>query len=99
MLCNRRFQRLGDLAAGTLVVSISRSARPAAVGDIPPLAPVTALSRSEQTSIVDFLQRSAQLSQPRQQELAAILEGVTHEAGENGVERLHRNGAWYLGMR
>ena len=99
MLCNRRFQRLGDLAAGTLVVSISRSARPAAVGDIPPLAPVTALSRSEQTSIVDFLQRSAQLSQPRQQELAAILEGVTHEAGENGVERLHRNGAWYMGMR
>jgi len=99
MLSNRRFQRLGDLAAGTLVVSISKSTRPAAVEDVPPLAPATALSRSEQTAIVNFLQRSRQLSQPRQRELAAILEGITHEAGEDGVERLQRNGAWYLGMR
>jgi uncharacterized RDD family membrane protein YckC len=99
MLTNRRFQRLGDLAAGTLVVSISKSARAAAVDDVPPLAPAIALSRGEQTAVVDFLQRSGQLSAPRQQELAAILEGITHEAGEDGVERLHRNGAWYLGMR
>jgi len=99
MLCNRRFQRLGDLAAGTLVVSISRTVHAAAVEDIAPLAPVLALSRGEQTSIVHFLQRGAQLSAPRQQELAALLEGVTHEAGEDGVERLRRNGAWFLGLR
>jgi uncharacterized RDD family membrane protein YckC len=99
MLSNRRFQRLGDLAAGTLVVSISRSAQPAGVEDLPPLAPVTALSRGEQTAIVHFLQRSQQLSLPRQRELAAILEGITHQVGEDGVERLRRNGAWFLGMR
>lgn len=99
MLSNRRFQRLGDMAAGTLVVSMSKSSQPAVLEDIQPLAPSVALSRSEQTSIVNFLQRSAQLSAPRQQELAAILEGITHEAGENGVERLRRNGAWFLGMR
>ena len=99
MLTNRRFQRLGDLAAGTLVISISKSAQTAAVEDILPLAPTTQLSRSEQTSIVEFLQRSSQLSQPRQQELAAILEGITHQKGEDGVERLRRHGAWYLGIR
>jgi uncharacterized RDD family membrane protein YckC len=99
MLTNRRFQRLGDLAAGTLVISISKSAQTAAVEDILPLAPATQLSRSEQTSIVEFLQRSSQLSQPRQQELAAILEGITHQKGEDGVERLRRHGAWYLGIR
>jgi uncharacterized RDD family membrane protein YckC len=99
MLSNRRFQRLGDLAAGTLVVSTPSSARPAPIGDIRPLAPPTALLRNEQTSIVNFLQRSSQLSQPRQQELAAILEGVTHEKEDDGVERLHRIGAWFLGMR
>ena len=99
MLTNQRFQRLGDMAAGTLVVSISKSARATEVGDITPLAPALALSRSEQTAIVTFLQRSKQLSQPRQRELAAILEGITHEADEDGVERLRRNGAWYLGMR
>lgn len=99
MLANQRFQRLGDMAAGTLVVSLSRSAKPAAVDDVSPLAPSLSLSRSEQTAIVDFLQRGGQLSEPRQQELAAILEGVTHEPGEDGVERLRRNGAWYLGIR
>jgi uncharacterized RDD family membrane protein YckC len=98
MLSNRRFQRLGDLAAGTLVISISKSAQAAPVGDLP-LAPATRLSRSEQTSIVDFLQRSSQLSQPRQQELATILEGITHQKGEDGAERLRRHGAWYLGIR
>ena len=99
MLSNRRFQRLGDLAAGTLVISSSKSARPAAVEDVEALAPSIALSRSEQTSIVDFLQRSSQISQPRQRELAAILEGVTHQKGEDGVERLRRYGAWFLGVR
>jgi uncharacterized RDD family membrane protein YckC len=99
MLSNRRFQRLGDLAAGTLVISISKSAKAAVVEDVLPLAPATRLSRSEQTSIVEFLQRSSQLSQPRQQELAKILEGITHQNGEDGAERLRRHGAWYLGIR
>jgi uncharacterized RDD family membrane protein YckC len=99
MLSNRRFQRLGDLAAGTLVISITKAAPAVAVDDVPPLAPTTQLSRSEQTAIVDFLRRSAHLSQPRQQELASILEGITHQKGEDGVERLRRHGAWYLGVR
>lgn len=99
MLCNRRFQRLGDLAAGTLVISNTRTTRAAAVVDVEPLAPSIQLSRTEQTTLVEFLQRSAQISQPRQQELASILEGITHEKGEDGVDRLRRYGAWYLGMR
>jgi uncharacterized RDD family membrane protein YckC len=99
MLSNRRFQRLGDLAAGTLVISVAVSAKPAAMTDIPPLAPAISLLRSEQSSIIDFMQRSQQLSEPRQQELAAILDGVTHEKSANGVEQLQRMGAWFLGVR
>jgi len=99
MLSNRRFQRLGDMAAGTLVISVRESARPAAIGEIEPLAPATALLRTEQTSIIDFLHRSSQLSPPRQQELAKILEGVTHEPGTDGVRQLHRIGAWFLGVK
>ena len=64
-----------------------------------PLAPSTSLLRPEQTSIIEFLQRSNQLSEPRQQELASILEGITHEKGDNGVEKLQRIGAWFLGIR
>jgi uncharacterized RDD family membrane protein YckC len=99
MLSNRRFQRLGDLAAGTLVISTTGAAQAAAVVDVQPLAPAIQLSRSEQTTLVEFLQRSSQISQPRQQELASILEGITHDKGEDGVDRLRRYGAWYLGMR
>ena len=99
MLSNRRFQRLGDLAAGTLVISVPESAKPAAMEEIVPLAPSTSLLRTEQSSIIDFLQRSNQLSEPRQQELASILEGITHEKGDNGVEQLQRIGAWFLGVR
>ncbi len=99
MLSNGRFQRLGDMAAGTLVISVAESAKPAPMKDILPLAPATSLLRNEQSSIVDFLQRSQQLSEPRQQELAAILEGVTHRKSDNGVEQLQRIGAWFLGLR
>ncbi len=99
MLSNRRFQRLGDMAAGTLVISVPESAKPAAMEEIVPLAPSTSLLRTEQSSIIDFLQRSNQLSEPRQQELASILEGITHEKGDNGVEQLQRIGAWFLGVR
>lgn len=99
MLSNRRFQRLGDMAAGTLVISVPVSAKPAVTKDILPLAPSTSLLRNEQSAIVDFLQRSQQLSEPRQQELASILEGVTHQKTDNGVEQLQRIGAWFLGVR
>lgn len=99
MLCNRRFQRLGDLAAGTLVISVRESNRSTPQQDIVPLAPSTPLLRIEQSSIIDFLQRSPQLSEPRQRELASLLDGITHDKGENGVEKLHRIGAWFLGVR
>ena len=99
MLSNTRFQRLGDLAAGTLVISIRQTAKTADLSQILPLAPSTDLLRTEQTALVDFLQRSEQLSQPRQQELAQILDDVTHKKSDNGVEQLHRIGAWFLGVR
>lgn len=99
MLSNQRFQRLGDLAAGTLVISVPESSKPAVVKEIVPLAPPIPLLRTEQSSIIEFMQRSNQLSEPRQQELANILEGITHEKGDDGVERLQRIGAWFLGVR
>ena len=99
MLLNQRFQRLGDIAAGTLVISVRESARPAAVENIEPLAPATSLLRNEQTAIIDFLHRSRHLSEPRQRELAGILEGITHDSKDDGVHQLHRIGAWFLGVR
>ncbi len=99
MVSNSRFQRLGDLAAGTLVISVRETAKPGDVSNISPLEPPATLLRSEQTALVDFLHRSQQLSQPRQQELAKILDEVTHSNADNRVTQLHRIGAWFLGVR
>jgi uncharacterized RDD family membrane protein YckC len=99
MLSNPRFQRLGDLAAGTLVINIREMSRAARIENVPPLAPTTTLLRSEQTAMINFLQRSPQLSEPRQQELAKILDEVTHSSSDNRVEQLHGMGAWFLGLR
>jgi len=99
MLSNQRFQRLGDLAAGTLVISVRESSPPASVENITPLAPSILLQRNEQTSIIDFLHRSRHLSQPRQAELASLLQGVTHDKNDDGVKMLHSIGAWFLGVR
>ncbi len=99
MVSNRRFQRLGDLAAGTLVISVRESAKPAAIDNITPLAPATSLLRNEQTAMVDFLHRRQQLSLPRQQELASILDGITHDKNDERVDQLQRIGAWFLGVQ
>jgi uncharacterized RDD family membrane protein YckC len=99
MVSNGRFQRLGDLAAGTLVISVKESKVPTMNYDLRPLAPPTVLLRNEQTAIVDFLQRSKQLSVPRQLELAGILDGITHNKDDDKVTQLHRIGAWFLGVK
>lgn len=71
MLLSRDFKRLGDLAAGTIVVYRDR---PGARGPIPvaaPLAPAIALSLDERRAILDFAERHATLSEERADEVAA----------------------------
>ncbi|WP_045881621.1 RDD family protein [Pseudomonas chlororaphis] len=67
------FKRLGDLAAGTLVIyreqPVPRPTLPAA----PPKTPPFALSLTEQRAILSFAERQAQLSAQRVEELAGLL--------------------------
>lgn len=67
------FKRLGDIAAGTLVIyrehAIPRPQLPAA----PALRTPFSLSLSEQRAVSSFAERQAQLSSERVQELAALL--------------------------
>ena len=99
MVTNQRFQRLGDLAAGTLVISVSAAAKTTDINEVEPMPPPVALNRQEQIAIIDFLQRSGYLSDSRKQELAAILDGITHEGDQHRVQQLQRIGAWFLGIR
>lgn len=88
MLMTQRFQRLGDLAAGTLVVFEPRPAIAAPDPDAGASPLPVALSTVEQRGLIDFAERRQQLSADRQVELADILGPLTHQSGEEGVNRL-----------
>lgn len=79
VLLSRQFQRLGDLAAGTIVVYKPRqleSSRNASGESLPVKVP---LSLDEQQAIVSFGERASRISSDRAEELAHILEPVLGE--------------------
>jgi uncharacterized RDD family membrane protein YckC len=96
MLLGSRGQRLGDLAAGTLVVHLEggilpRPAAPAggaAAAERPPQPPPVPLTAPEQRAIMAFAERAPALTPERAQELADLLEPLTGAAGAEGAARL-----------
>ena len=73
MLLNRDFKRLGDLAAGTVVVYLSTSADVARkIPEAPPIPPPVSLDLDEQRAVLDLAERSAGLTRERVEELAAL---------------------------
>ena len=96
MTLSPRFQRLGDLAAGTLVIYQPSFAEVA--GDTNSEAsverPPVALTQNEQGVLVDFLERSHALTPERNNELAALvvdsLGGDAKHAAES-VKRIAGN--------
>jgi uncharacterized RDD family membrane protein YckC len=96
-LVTRGNRRLGDLAAGTLVIHTS-GVRPA-TGDLlveAPLEPPFALEIEEQRALVAFAERAPLLSAARADELAAIALPL-HSPGVPPRERLLAMAAWLLG--
>jgi uncharacterized RDD family membrane protein YckC len=72
-LCNRHFKRLGDLAAGTLVVHSNPVRPPPALEAVGSRPVPEGLSTDEQRFLLTFAQRSQTMSPARQAELAHIL--------------------------
>ena len=93
------FQRLGDLAAGTVVVHRDHRRPHAALPDAPPRVPDAPLGVEDQLAIIEFTQRHAQLSPARQEELADILAAHTGVHGAAAVSRLRGIGNWLVGSR
>jgi uncharacterized RDD family membrane protein YckC len=98
-LFTRRFQRLGDLVARTLVVYASPTAMPLRKlppplpGVVPQPPPVT-LTREERSAIVRFQERSALWSPARREELAAHAAGLTRANAARGVQQLTGMAVW-----
>jgi len=74
MLCNAEFKRLGDLAAGTMVIYRDRPMTAQGIPSAPPLALHIALSVDEQRAVIDFARRYAELTPERAEEIAHSLE-------------------------
>ncbi len=79
MVIDSRFRRLGDLAAGTLVIYRNRPTETASLNHISSAPPPSWLSREERQAVVDFAERCEMLSESRQKELADILKPITGE--------------------
>ncbi len=95
----QRFQRLGDLAAGTLVIQSASHTRNTPLPNTDTVPPAIAFTADEQDAIIEFTQRHKSLSPARQQELSNILTPITHKEGREGVEYLRSLGNWFLGAR
>jgi uncharacterized RDD family membrane protein YckC len=95
-LATRRFQRLGDLAAGTVVVYDRAPSQPA-IADLPPVNPLplpVALTADETRALAMFLERAGLWSQGRRVEIADHASALTGATGEAGVSRLMAMARW-----
>ena len=95
---SRDFKRLGDHAAGTLVVYREAAARRRRLPALAPEAPAMALSAREQRAVLDYAERVPDLTPERAAELAEIAAPlVGAERGDAAVARLVRIANHLLG--
>lgn len=102
MLLNRRFQRLGDLVAGTVVLYKDDSLKESPMNDedIGVIAPPVNLKIEEQQTILQFRQRQLNLSKERTEELAGLTGLLVAEAKKGEKTRyLNRLSHWIAGKR
>lgn len=89
MLANRDFKRLGDLAAGTVVVYQSEKLAHASIPGAPPVAPPVTLALDEQRALLDLAERSAAMTRERLEELAELPKPLVGTlTGERAAQRL-----------
>lgn len=88
-LSHPSFKRLGDLAAGTLVVYRDEPPKRPQLPDAEAERAPFSLSLTEQRALLDFAERSANLSSARRAELAGILAEPLESLPEQTEQRLH----------
>lgn len=94
---NSQFKRLGDWAAGTLVIYQPPPAPLPETDATRPYVPTEALTTTEQAAILDFVNRSSSLSAERQLELARILDPWLGTTEEQALQRLRQIASFYAG--
>ena len=98
MLSNQRFQRIGDMVAGTVV--LHQDVRMPVIDQqaVVPLAPPFPLQLPEQQALMRFYQRRPLISEERAEELAR-LSGPLVADKTSAADYLTAVGSWIMGKR
>ncbi|CBL46848.1 RDD family protein [gamma proteobacterium HdN1] len=102
---SKQFRRLGDLAAGTVVIYSPPPLLKPVPAPLSPLPLPLSLNVEEQRSVLAFSERTAQLSAHRQQELAELFMSALsakHEdtpSGDDPAKQLRRYAVWLMGAK
>ena len=95
-------KRLGDLAAGTLVVHARRAVLRTVIEESTPVMPVRPLAPEDQAALVALAARAPVLTPARLDELAALAAVVSGNTGQTGpavTRRVLGVAQWVLGRR
>jgi uncharacterized RDD family membrane protein YckC len=90
-------RRLGDIVAGTMVIHASELPAGQQVATVLAVPLPVVLAADEQLALVEFAERSGQLTVPRQEELANMLSPLTGCRDTAAVQRLIAHANWLLG--
>ena len=102
VLLRRDCKRLGDAAAGTLVVHEPPRAPRIALDAVVPVVPSVPLAPADQAALVALAARAPRLTAERLDELAALAAVVSGDAGRRGpavTRRVLGVAQWALGRR
>jgi uncharacterized RDD family membrane protein YckC len=96
MLFTRRFQRLGDLVANTVVTyaEVPLALNPNVEIRAERRAPSQVLTREEQAALLQFLERAPLWADERRIELATLAQPLTQAGGTEGLRRLCGMALW-----
>jgi len=102
LLLRRDCKRLGDIAAGTLVLHEPRPAPRIVLDAVPPVVPSTPLAPADQAALIALAARAPRLTAARLDELAALAAVVSGDRGRSGPDVTRRVlgvAQWALGRR
>lgn len=102
MLLNRRFQRLGDLVAGTVVLYVDEKGQYDITDeaiDVEPIRPEVVFNLQEQQNLIRFAQRRSRLSPARAEELANTVGNCLDKDDKTTTDYLTGIAYWIQGKQ
>jgi uncharacterized RDD family membrane protein YckC len=101
VLMRSDFKRLGDIAAGTIVVHVQRATLHGVLPEATPSAPTHPLTPRAQAAVMAWAARSTRITEARLAELAQLAAPVTgvNAASHDAVSRLLSVANWLMGKR